>query len=56
MLRKVLRSNTTNTTCTHHVTIDGPSVVMYRPDKPLSCGAVAWIYTESAVKVDGEII
>lgn len=33
----------------HEVTILGPSKVVYRPDKPLSCGARCWIETESEV-------
>ena len=35
----------------HEVTIKGPSKVIYSPDKPLSCGAVLWIETESEVVV-----
>lgn len=35
----------------HEVQIDGPSTVVYSPDKPLSCGAVLWIQTESDVTV-----
>lgn len=35
----------------HEVEIDGPSRVVYSPDKPLSCGAHVWIETESKVKV-----
>jgi hypothetical protein len=31
------------------VKIDGPSELVYRPDKPLSCGAKLWIETESEV-------
>jgi hypothetical protein len=31
------------------VLIDGPCEVIYRPDAPLSCGAVCWIETESEV-------
>ncbi len=31
------------------VSIDGPSVVVYSPDKPLSCGAKVWIETEGKV-------
>ena len=38
----------TNTYC-HSVRIDGPCVVVYSPDKPLSCGAKVWIETESDV-------
>lgn len=33
------------------VHIDGPSRLVYSPDKPLSCGAVLWIETESDVTV-----
>ena len=35
----------------HHVEVLGPSKVIYRPDKPLSCGAKVWIETESEVKI-----
>ena len=35
----------------HEVQINGPSKVIYSPDKPLSCGAVVWIETESDVLV-----
>ena len=31
------------------VEINGPSKVIYSPDKPLSCGARVWIETESEV-------
>ena len=34
----------------HEVLIDGPCRIIYRPDKPLSCGARVWIETESEVK------
>ena len=33
----------------HEVEIDGPCVVRYSPDKPLSCGAHVWIETQSKV-------
>lgn len=33
------------------VTINGPSRVVYSPDKPLSCGAKVWIETYSPVEV-----
>lgn len=33
------------------VKIDGPVRVIYRPDKPLSCGATVWIETESEVAI-----
>ena len=36
----------------HTVTINGQSVVVYSPNKPLSCGARVWIETESDVDVE----
>lgn len=36
----------------HTVRIDGPSVVVYQPDTPLSCGARCWIETYSPVTLD----
>lgn len=33
------------------VKINGPSKVVYRPLKPLSCGATVWIETESEVEI-----
>ena len=35
----------------HEVQIDGPSKIIYSPDKPLSCGARVWIETDSEVKL-----
>jgi hypothetical protein len=35
----------------HSVRIDGPCVVRYEPDCPLSCGARVWIETECNVEV-----
>ena len=32
-----------------HVVIDGPSELIYRPNKPLACGAKAWIITKADV-------
>lgn len=34
------------------VNIEGPSRVVYSPDKPLSCGARVWIETEGKVTID----
>jgi hypothetical protein len=34
------------------VRIDGPCVIVYSPDKPLSCGARVWIETDSSVEVE----
>jgi len=34
------------------VKINGPSVVRYSPDKPLSCGARCWVETEAEVELD----
>jgi len=39
-------------TYAHSVTIDGPSRIVYSPDKPLSCGAKVWIETEGKVTID----
>ena len=33
----------------HQVEVLGPSKVIYRPDKPLSCGAKVWIETTADV-------
>lgn len=38
-------------TYAHIVHIDGPSNVIYSPDKPLSCGAKVWIETTSPVTI-----
>lgn len=35
----------------HEVEINGPSKVVYSPDKPLSCGAHVWIETQGEVKI-----
>lgn len=35
----------------NEVLIKGDSKVVYRPDKPLSCGAKVWIETEREVTV-----
>ena len=34
---------------TNEVTINGPSKLVYSPDKPLSCGARVWLETECEV-------
>ena len=48
---KTYKSNTYG----HEVDIDGPSKVVYSPDKPLSCGARVWIETDSKyVTIDGK--
>jgi len=44
---KTYKSNT----YAHEVTIDGPSKIVYSPDKPLSCGARVWIETSSEVTI-----
>lgn len=33
----------------NRVIINGPSVIVYSPDKPLSCGARVWIETRAEV-------
>lgn len=45
---KVSRSNLYGNT----ITIDGPSRLVYKPDQPLPCGAVAWIETKARVIVE----
>jgi len=35
----------------HEVEINGPSKVIYSPDKPFSCGAKVWIETEAEVNL-----
>jgi hypothetical protein len=35
----------------HEVEINGPSRVVYSPDKPLSCGARVWIECDGDVTV-----
>ena len=40
-----------STTYCHSVKINGPSKVVYRPNKPLDCGARVWIETTSDVEV-----
>tara|TARA_Y100000361_G_C10844302_1_gene181097 strand:+ start:111 stop:335 length:225 start_codon:yes stop_codon:yes gene_type:complete len=37
-------------TYAHEVSILGPSKVVYKPNKPLSCGAKVWIETTAEVK------
>ena len=44
---KTYKSNT----YANEVQIDGPSRVVYSPDKPLSCGARVWIETQAEVTI-----
>lgn len=34
----------------HEAKIKGPSTFVYRPDKPISCGARLWVETTAAVE------
>lgn len=34
-----------------HAQINGPSALIYSPDKPLSCGAKLWVETDAEVEV-----
>ena len=36
----------------HNVRVNGPCVIRYEPDAPLSCGARVWIETEADVEVE----
>ena len=44
-----IKEGKSNTYC-HEVDILGPSKLVYRPDKPLSCGARVWIETDAEIK------
>lgn len=44
--------NYKSNTYAHSVQIEGPSRVVYSPDKPLSCGAKVWIETDAKVIID----
>jgi len=35
------------------VFIQGPPTVVYKPEKPLSCGARVWLETDATVLADG---
>ena len=35
----------------HEIEIEGPSKVVYSPNKPLSCGAHVWIETQGEVTI-----
>ena len=45
-----IKEGKSNTYC-HEVDILGPSKLVYRPDKPLSCGARVWIETDAALEI-----
>jgi hypothetical protein len=36
----------------HDVLITGPSRVVYRPDKPLACGATVWVTTQEEIALE----
>lgn len=44
---KTYKSNT----YAHEVKINGPSELIYKKDKPLSCGARVWIETKAEVEI-----
>lgn len=48
-----VKTSKTNTYC-DDVEIKGPSKVVHRPEKPMSCGAVVWIETTAEVVLDGK--
>ena len=43
--------NYKSNTYASEVKVLGPSVIIYRPDSPLPCGARCWIETEAEVEV-----
>ena len=45
-----VKTSKTNDYC-HEVEIKGPCMLIYSPDKPLSCGARVWIETKAEVRV-----
>ena len=45
-----IKTSKDNTYC-NEVIIEGPSKIIYNPDKPLSCGARVWIETRSNINV-----
>jgi hypothetical protein len=47
-----IKKGRSNTYC-HNVEILGPSKVVYRPCKPLACGARVWIETDAPLIIDG---
>ncbi len=47
----VLTCKTSNSnTYAHEIYVDGPCRIVYRPHKPLSCGAQVWIETTAEVR------
>lgn len=46
--------NHKSNTYAHAVEIMGPSKVVYRPNKPLSCGAKVWIETHALVIIHND--
>ena len=36
----------------HEVYVEGPCRIVYRRDKPLSCGAHVWIETDATITVE----
>lgn len=50
-LHSVISIQTSNGPITAwRVSIKGPSEVIYRPEKPLKCGAHVWVETKAEVK------
>ena len=45
-----IKEGKSNTYC-HEVSILGESKVVYRPEKPLSCGAKVWIETNAELEI-----
>ena len=45
-----VKTSKTNTYC-HEVEIKGACRVVYRPDKPLKCGAKVWVEVESGIPI-----
>ncbi len=43
------------TTYGMEVEIHGPSIMVYRPDEPLKCGAKLWIETEAEITIKDQM-
>lgn len=50
-----IKSKGQGTRYARQVDIDGPSRLIYSPDKPLSCGARAWIETDAGLTLTDEM-
>ena len=45
-----VKKGKTNTYC-NEVRVNGPCEIVYRPENPMSCGAMVWVMTEADVEI-----